>query len=86
MCRTHVINSKDINKFAIASVENKGSDTFRVIAATDTNIEEILGEEVSKYNEQMLKLLDKAKKIVLAAKELNIDLKFNFKIANECPY
>ena len=55
---THVINSKDINKFAIASVENKGSDTFRVIAATDTNIEEILGEEVSKYNEQMLKLLD----------------------------
>ena len=35
---THVINSKDINKFAIASVENKGSDTFRVIAATDTNI------------------------------------------------
>ena len=76
---------KDINKFAIASVENKGSDTFRVIAATDTNIEEILGEEVSKYNEQMLKLLDKAKKIVLAAKELNIDLKFNFKIANDAP-
>jgi alanyl-tRNA synthetase len=38
---THVINSKDINKFAIASVENKGSDTFRVIAATDTNIEEL---------------------------------------------
>lgn len=82
---THVINSKDINKFAIASVENKGSDTFRVIAATDTNIEEILGEEVSKYNEQMLKLLDKAKKIVLAAKELNIDLKFNFNIANDAP-
>ena len=82
---THVINSKDINKIAIASVENKGSDTFRVIAATDTNIEEILGEEVSKYNEQMLKLLDKAKKIVLAAKELNIDLKFNFKIANDAP-
>lgn len=33
----------------------------------------------------MLKLLDKAKKIVLAAKELNIDLKFNFNIANDVP-
>ena len=33
----------------------------------------------------MLKLLDKAKKIVLAAKELNIDLKFNFNIANDAP-
>lgn len=82
---THINNSKDINKFAIASVENKGSDTFRITATTDTNITEVLGEEVSKYNEQMLKLLDKAKKIIINAKELNIDLKFNFNIANNTP-
>ena len=33
----------------------------------------------------MLKLLDKAKKIIINAKELNIDLKFNFNIANNTP-
>lgn len=82
---THINNSKDINKFVIASIENKGSDTFRITATTDTNITEVLSEEVSKYNEQILKLLDKAKKIVINAKELNIDLKFNFNIANNTP-
>lgn len=82
---THITNSKDINKFAIALVENKGADTFRVTAATDTNIQEVLGEEISKYNDQMLKLLDKAKKIVMSAKELDIDLKFNFNINNDAP-
>ena len=82
---THVNNSKDINKFAIVNIENKGSDTFRITATTDTNITEVLSEEISKYNEQMLKLLDKAKKIVISAKELNIDLKFNFNIAKDTP-
>lgn len=82
---THVNNSKDINKFAIVNIENKGSDTFRITATTDTNITEVLSEEISKYNEQMLKLLDKAKKIVINAKELNIDLKFNFNIENDHP-
>lgn len=82
---THVTNSKDINKFAIALVENKGADTFRITASTDTNIKIVLGDEVSKYNEQMLKLLDKAKKIIMSAKELDIDLKFNFNIANDIP-
>lgn len=82
---THVNNSKDINKFAIVNVENKGSDTFRITATTDTNITEVLSEEISKYNEQILKLLDKAKKIVINAKELNIDLKFNFNIENDHP-
>lgn len=82
---THVNNSKDINKFAIVNIENKGSDTFRITATTDTNITEVLSEEISKYNEQMLKLLDKAKKIVISAKKLNIDLKFNFNIAKDTP-
>lgn len=82
---THVKNSKDIGKFAIASVENKGSDTYRITAATDTNIEERLGKEISNYNEEMLKLLDKAKKIITSAKELDIDLTFNFNIDNSSP-
>ena len=82
---THVVNTKDIVKFAIAGIENKGADTYRVIAATDTNIDDVLGEEVSKYNDMMLKLLDKAKKIVLSAKEFDIDLSFDFNINNDSP-
>ena len=82
---THVTNTKDINRFAIASIENKGADTYRVSAATDKNIEEVLEDEVSKYNEMMVKLLDKAKKIVLSAKELDIDLVFDFNINNNSP-
>ena len=82
---THVINTKDINKFAILGIENKGADTYRVSAATDSNISELLGEEIAKYNDMMIKLLDKAKRIVLSAKELNIDLKFDFNINKNIP-
>ena len=82
---THVTNTKDINKFAIIGIENKGADTYRVSAATDTNISELLGEEIAKYNDMMVKLLDKAKRIVLSAKELDIDLKFDFNINKNIP-
>jgi len=80
---THVSNTKDIERFAIVSVENKGADTYRITATSDENIEEVLSEEVTKYNDMMIKLLDKAKKIILCAKELDIDLKFDFNINND---
>lgn len=83
---THVKNTKDINRFAIASVENKGADTFRVSASSDKGIVPLLENEISKYNQMMLKLLDKAKKIINEAKELDIDLNFNFNIDNNIPY
>ncbi len=83
---THVNNSKDIKKFAIASVENKGADTYRVTAATDKNIPIVLEEEVKRYNDQMLNILSKAKKIITEAKSLDIDLTFNFNVSNETPY
>ena len=82
---THVSNTKDINKFAIAIVENKGADTYRIIGATDKNIPKVLEEEIKKYNDEMIKLLDKAKKIINAAKELDIELNFNFNINNDIP-
>ena len=43
---THVNNTSEINKFAIISVENKGADTFRVTASSDSNISEVLGKEI----------------------------------------
>lgn len=82
---THIDNSKNIVRFAIAAVENKGADTYRVTATTDTNIVPVLKEEISKYNEEMIKLLDKAKKIIKEAKELDIDLEFKFAIDNSDP-
>ena len=75
---THVKNTKDIKKFAIANVDNKGSDTYRVTASSDTNIKDALQREIDKYNEMVSKLLDKAKKIILEAKKLDIDIVFDF--------
>lgn len=83
---THVNNTKDIKSFAIASVENKGSDTYRVVAATNKNIPLVLGEEIQKYKDEMVKLLDKAKKVLLEAEKLKIDdLVFNFDINKTKP-
>lgn len=82
---THVSNTKDIEKFAIASVLNKGADTYRLVAATSSNIPSVLGNEISKYNDMMVKLLDKAKKILEEASSLGIDLKFDFHIENDSP-
>lgn len=82
---THVNNTKEIGKFAIASIENKGADTFRVIAASDKNIGNVLGKEISRQNDMMIKLLDKAKRIVTEAKKLDIDLVFDFDIKKDTP-
>lgn len=82
---THVNNTKDIKKFAIVSVDNKGADTYRIMATTDINIGTVLSDEISRYNDMMLKLLDKAKRIIIEAKELDIDLVFDFNIDNGNP-
>ena len=82
---THVNNTKEIGKFAIACIENKGADTFRANASSDGIISEVLGKEISKYNEMKLKLLDKAKKIITEAKKLDIELVFDFDINKSIP-
>ena len=83
---THVKNTNDLKRFAIISVENKGADTFRIEATTDTNIEKMLFEAIKPYNEEMMKLLEKAKKIVTEAEEVGITLDFNFNINNDAPH
>ena len=61
---THIDNTKNIGRFAIASVENKGTDTYRVTAATDNNIVPILKEEISKYNEEMISLINNSLSLI----------------------
>ena len=83
---THVKNAKDIGRFAIKWIESKGNNLYRIEAATDTNIEKELFSVIKPYNDDMIKLLTKAKNIIEEAISLGIDLKFNFDINNDEPH
>ena len=82
---THVNNTSEINKFAIISVDNKGADTFRIEATTDKNIEKELFDAIKPYNDEMMKLLEKVKKLVKEAKDNDIKLSYEFDINNDKP-
>ena len=75
---THVPNTKMIGHIAIISVENKGADTFRMEGTTTKHISEMLQKEVDPYQEEIKKLLEKAKTILLEAKKQNIILPFHY--------
>lgn len=75
---THVPNTKMIEKIAILSIENKGADTFRIEGTTKNNIDRMLHLAIDPYQEEMMKVLSKAKKILLEAKENDIPLEFNY--------
>jgi len=74
---THVSNTSDINSLAIVKLESKGSNVYRIEAATNDNISREVAEVVKNYIEEIKKLLDKAKNILEAAKEEGIELDFD---------
>ncbi len=82
---THVNNTKDINSFAIFSYESKGSNTYRIEAATGKKIDDMLFEVIQPYNTEMVKLLMKAKMILDEAKKQGIILEFDVDIDNSKP-
>lgn len=82
---THVTNTGNIRRFAIKSVESKGLNVYRIEAVCDTNLEIELFKMIKPYNDEMILLLKKAKKIVADAKEDGIDLELNVNISNEKP-
>ena len=82
---THVKNVGDIKRFAIMGVESKGANIYRIEAATDICIENELFKVIKPYNDEMIKLLNKAKNIIDSAKELEIELDFNVEINNDAP-
>ena len=61
---THVVNTKEIENFAIYSCESKGSNVYRIEAATGTRSEVVLFETIKPYNDEMVKLLVKARNIL----------------------
>lgn len=83
---THVKNIGDIERFALASIESKGSNVYRVVGATRNHIESSLFEIIKPYNEEMKKLLSKAKRIIEEAAKEEISLEFNFYINNDAPH
>lgn len=74
---THVKNTGDIRKLAIVKLESKGSNVYRIEAATNDNITKAIAEVVSNYVEEIKKLLDKAKNILEKARAEGIDLDFD---------
>lgn len=83
---THVKNVKDIVRFAIISIESKGNNVYRIEGATDTNIEKELYLAIKPYNDDMIKLLGKAKNIIQQAQKLNLNVVFDFDINNDIPH
>ncbi len=82
---THVANTKDIKKFAIYNFESKGSNTYRIEAVTSDRLETTLFKVIKPYNDEMIKLLIKAKEIVSLGKQSGIDLDFDVDIDNSKP-
>ncbi len=82
---THVANTKDIKSFAIYNFESKGSNTYRIEAVTGSRLENTLFEVIKPYNDEMVKLLIKAKEILALANKQNIKLNFDVEIDNSLP-
>lgn len=75
---THVPNTGMIDRIAIISVENKGADTFRIEGTTTKHINELLHKAVDPYQEEMMKILNKVKNILVDAKKQDIPLEFHY--------
>lgn len=82
---THANNTRDIKRFAILKYESKGSDTYRIEAVTNKKIESSLFDVIKPYNDEMIKLLMKAKEITIEASKLKIPLDFDVEIDNSKP-
>ena len=82
---THVTNTGNIRKFAIKSIESKGLNVYRIEAVCDTNLETEIFSVIKPYNDEMILLLKKAKKIIDDALKDEINLDFDANISNERP-
>ncbi|MEG1986972.1 MAG: alanine--tRNA ligase [Bacilli bacterium] len=82
---THVKNTRNIGCFAITNLESKGSNVYRVEAVTGDKIENALFQKIKPYNDEMIKLMMKAKNILALAKADHIFLEFDIIINNDSP-
>ena len=74
---THVSNTKDIVKFALASIESKGSGIYRIVGHASRAIENIRNQFVG-FHKEMDKLILKVNKMIAEARDKDIELNFVF--------
>ncbi len=79
----HTKNTSNIGKFAITSFESKGSNVYRIEASTGDRIEDALLESSKQYNDEIIKLVIKAKSILQEAKNNGIKLTFDTTLPKE---
>jgi len=82
---THATNTKEIEKFAIYSCESKGSNVYRIEAATGDKIEDTIYDTIKPYTDEKVKLLIKAREILETARNSGIKLEFDVDINNDQP-
>ena len=80
---THANNTSDIKRLAIYNFESKGSNVYRIEATTGSRIENTLFDIIKPYNDEMMRLLIKAKEIINQAKKMDIEL--DVEIDNSAP-
>ena len=79
---THVKNTSDIKKFSILSLESKGSNVYRIEAATKDNVDEQLHKFSKPIIDELVKLSIKAKSILQESKNEHIKINFELKDIN----
>ena len=82
---THASDTKEIKKLAIYSCESKGSNVYRIEAATGDKIESIMADTVQPYIDEKVKLLMKAKEILDEARNSGMKLEFEVDINEDKP-
>ncbi len=79
---THVENTGVIKRFAIASIESKGSGIYRISGHANDAIKNIKNQFIG-FHKEMDKLDHKVQKILTEAQEKGITLSFDFKRNDE---
>ena len=82
---THATNTKDIGHAAITMCESKGSNVYRIEAITGSKVEDGLLQAIKPYNDEMIKLLMKAREILDEAREVGLVLSFDVDVSNDKP-
>lgn len=75
---THVDNTKEIEAFAITSIESIGSGIFRITASTSKEAMEYLKNACINVSSTLDSIINKAKDIMHTAKLENINLSFDY--------
>ena len=82
---THAANTEEAKRFAICNCENKGANVYRIEAVTGDKIEDALYSIIKPYNDEMIRILMKAKGILEEARNNGIKLEFDVDINNDKP-